>query len=66
MKRQREKEGRDVCMKNKGSLQLIIPIQSFDSYKEVANLIHYITRTGKQIARANELVSYGGHGVSVS
>lgn len=53
-------------MKNKGSLQLIIPIQSFDSYKEVANLIHYITRTGKQIARANELVSYGGHGVSVS
>ena len=53
-------------MKNNGSLQLIIPNQSFDSYKEVANLIHYITRTGKQIERANELVSYGGHGIMVS
>ena len=50
----------------KKGLQLIIPCQTFDSYRETAILIHYITRTDKRLDRENELISYGGHGVSIS
>ena len=45
---------------------LMVGKQSFDSSHEVANLIHYVTRTGNCKKNVEDCICYGGHGVSIS
>ena len=45
---------------------LLVGKQSFDSDHEVANLIHYVTRTGNCKKNLSDCICYGGHGVSIS
>ena len=45
---------------------LLVGKQSFDSSHEVANLIHYVTRTGNCKKNVEDCICYGGHGVSIS
>ncbi len=45
---------------------LLVGKQSFDSDHEVANLIHYVTRTGNCKKNVEDCLCYGGHGVSIS
>lgn len=50
--------------KNNGCL-LKVPSQSFDSSKEVDNLIRYITRSRKDEKEKQDLISYGGRGSEI-
>lgn len=47
-------------------MRVIMPRQSFTSYRQAENLIRYITRTRKNEEHSDDCIACGGHGVSIS
>lgn len=51
---------------NHNSMNLLkAPKQSFDSLREIDNLIYYITRSRKNDKERNDLISYGARGLEI-